>query len=207
MRRGFFSLLPVGIAIAVGLIVLVHQFISNIFLDELGSVLIAWSAIIAAFAVLLGLLNVLSVHLRRLIHHDGNVVSSVVILISAFVVFLVVLPSGGASPASAWVFRYLYQPLEASFLALLVFFIASAAYRALRAQSWETSLLVIATLVVLIGSAPIANLISPLLPAAKDWVMNVPAVAGVRGILFGVALGIIATGLRLLTGIDRQYTE
>ena len=207
MRRGFFSLLPVGIAIAVGLIVLVHQFISNIFLDELGSVLIAWSAIIAAFAVLLGLLNVLSVHLRRLIHHDGNVMSSVVILISAFVVFLVVLPSGGASPASAWVFRYLYQPLEASFLALLVFFIASAAYRALRARSWETSLLVIATLVVLIGSAPIANLISPLLPAAKDWVMNVPAVAGVRGILFGVALGIIATGLRLLSGIDRPYTE
>ncbi len=207
MRRGFFSLLPVGIAIAVGLIVLVHQFISNIFLDELGSVLIAWSAIIAAFAVLLGLLNVLSVHVRRLIHHDGNVMSSVVILISAFVVFLVVLPSGGASPASAWVFRYLYQPLEASFLALLVFFIASAAYRALRARSWETSLLVIATLVVLIGSAPIANLISPLLPAAKDWVMNVPAVAGVRGILFGVALGIIATGLRLLSGIDRPYTE
>jgi hypothetical protein len=207
MRRGFFSLFPVGIAIAVGLIVLVHQFISNIFLDELGSVLIAWSAIIAAFAVLLGLLNVLSVHVRRLIHHDGNVMSSVVILISAFVVFLVVLPSGGASPASAWVFRYLYQPLEASFLALLVFFIASAAYRALRARSWETSLLVIATLVVLIGSAPIANLISPLLPAAKDWVMNVPAVAGVRGILFGVALGIIATGLRLLSGIDRPYTE
>ncbi len=207
MRRGFFSLLPVGIAIAVGLIVLVHQFISNIFLDELGSVLIAWSAIIAAFAVLLGLLNVLSVHVRRLIHRDGNVMSSVVILISAFVVFLVVLPSGGASPASAWVFRYLYQPLEASFLALLVFFIASAAYRALRARSWETSLLVIATLVVLIGSAPIANLISPLLPAAKDWVMNVPAVAGVRGILFGVALGIIATGLRLLSGIDRPYTE
>ncbi len=207
MRRGFFSLLPVGIAIAVGLIVLVHQFISNIFLDELGSVLIAWSAIIAAFAVLLGLLNVLSVHVRRLIHHDGNVMSSVVILITALVVFLVVFPSGGASPASAWVFRYVYQPLEASFLALLVFFIASAGYRALRARTWETSLLVIATLVVLVGSAPVANLISPLLPAAKDWVMNVPAVAGVRGILFGVALGIIATGLRLLSGIDRPYSE
>ncbi len=207
MRRGFFSLLPVGIAIAVGLIVLVHQFIANLFLDELGSVLIAWSAIIAAFAVLLGLLNVLSVHVRHLIHRDGHAMNSVVILITAFVVFLVVLPSGGASPASGWVFRYVYQPLEASFLALLVFFIASAAYRALRVRTWETSLLVIATLVVLIGSAPIANLISPLLPASKDWVMNVPAVAGVRGILFGVALGVIATGLRLLSGIDRPYSE
>lgn len=207
MRRGFFSILPVGIAIAVGLIVLVHQFVANLFLDELGGVLIAWSAIIAAFAVLLGLLNVLSVHVHRLIRRDGNVLSSLVILITASVVFLVVLPSGGAGPASVWVFRYMYQPLEASFLALLVFFMASAAYRALRARTWEMALLIAAALVVLIGSAPIANLISPLFSAAKDWVMSVPAVAGVRGILFGVALGIIATGLRLLSGIDRPYSD
>jgi hypothetical protein len=207
MRRGSLSLFSVVVAIAVGLIVLAHQFIANDFLDELGGVLTAWAAIIAAFAVLLGLSNVLSVHVHRLVQRDGNAWNSAVILVTTFVVFLVVLPSGGGGPGSAWVFRYVYQPLEASFLALLVFFIATAAFRALRARTWEMAVLVLAALTVLIGSVPIANLISPLLPAAKEWVMNVPVVAGVRGILFGVALGVIATGLRLLTGIDRPYSE
>jgi len=34
---------------------------------------------------------------------------------------------------------------------------------------------------------------------------GIPAVAGARGILFGVALGTVATGLRVLMGADRPY--
>jgi hypothetical protein len=37
--------------------------------------------------------------------------------------------------------------------------------------------------------------------------MNVPVVAGQRGILIGVTLGAIATSLRLLVGIDRPFAE
>lgn len=207
MRRAFPSLIIVAVTIGVGLVVLAYQFITFPFLDALGGTLVEWGAIVAAFAVLLGLFNVLSVHTQRMVRRDGSVWSSAVILITASLVFLLVLPSGSTSPESAWVFQYIYQPLEASFLGLLVFFIATAAFRALRARTWETTLLVVAALVVLIGSVPIASLISPQLSAAKDWVMSVPTVAGVRGILFGVALGIIATGLRLLTGIDRPYSR
>lgn len=201
------QLFPVGISIGVGLVVLLHQFVSNAFLDPIGGVLIQWAALIAGFALLLGLFNLLSFHSQRVVRRADNWQWSILILISAVVVFLIVLPSGGTSPASEWVLRYLYQPLEASFLALLVFFIAAAAYRALRVRSWESTLFVVAALVVLIGAAPLSNALSPMLTSAKDWVLNVPAVAGVRGILIGVALGIILTGLRLLTGLDRPYTE
>jgi len=207
MRRGFVSLFTIILTIAVGVVVLAHQFISAPILDSVAGTLVSWAAIVAAFAVLLGLFNVLAVHIQRLFRRDGSGWNSAVILVTAFLVLLLVLPSGGISPESAWIFRYLYQPLEASFLALLVFFIATAAFRALRARTWETSLLVLAALIVLTGSAPIANLVSPQLPALKDWVMSVPTVAGVRGILLGVALGVIATGLRLLTGIDRPYSD
>lgn len=201
------QLFPVGISIGVGLVVLLHQFVTNAFLDPIGGVLIQWAALIAGFALLLGLFNLLSFHSQRVIRRVENWQWSIVILITSVVVFLIVLPSGGTSPASEWVLRYLYQPLEASFLALLVFFIAAAAYRALRVRSWESTLFVVAALIVLIGAAPLSNALSPMLTSAKDWVMNVPAVAGVRGILIGVALGIILTGLRLLTGLDRPYTE
>jgi len=201
------QLVPVAVAIAVGLLVLLGEFITNDTYADLVSILLAWGAIIAVFALLLGLANVLLYHTRRIVARDAQIPFSILILASAVVVFLLVLPSGGTGEASQWIMRYLYQPLEASFLALLVFFIGTAIYRALRVKTWEMALFAISAIVVLIGSVPFMQVVSPFIPAAREWVVNVPALAGVRGILLGVALGIIATGLRLLTGIDRPYSE
>ncbi len=201
------QLIPVGIALGVGLIVLIGQFISNSTLDSIVGVLVSWGAIVGAFALLLGLANLGMFHAGRILKRDAQMPFSILIVASALVVFLLVLPSGGAGAASQWGMRYLYQPLEASFLALLVFFIGSAVYRALRIRTWEMALFAISAIVVLVGSVPFMAVVSPLIPAAKEWVVNVPALAGVRGILLGVALGIIATGLRLLTGIDRPYSH
>lgn len=201
------QLVPVAVAIAVGLLVLLGEFITNDTYADLVSILLAWGAIIAVFALLLGLANVLLYHTRRIVARDAQMPFSILILASAVVVFLLVLPSGGTGEASQWIMRYLYQPLEASFLALLVFFIGTAIYRALRVKTWEMALFAISAIVVLIGSVPFMQVVSPFIPAAREWVVNVPALAGVRGILLGVALGIIATGLRLLTGIDRPYSE
>lgn len=201
------QLVPVAVAIAVGLLVLLGEFITNDTYADFVSVLLAWGAIIAVFALLLGLANVLLYHTRRIVARDAQMPFSILILASAVVVFLLVLPSGGTGEASQWIMRYLYQPLEASFLALLVFFIGTAIYRALRVKTWEMALFAISAIVVLIGSVPFMQVVSPFIPAAREWVVNVPALAGVRGILLGIALGIIATGLRLLTGIDRPYSE
>lgn len=201
------QLIPVGIALGVGLVVLLGQFISNSTLDSIVGVLVTWGAIVGAFALLLGLANVGMFHAGRILKRESQMPFSILILATAIIVFLLVLPSGGAGAASQWVMRYLYQPLEASFLALLVFFIGTAIYRALRIRTWEMALFAVSAVVVLVGSVPFMEVVSPLIPAAKEWVVNVPALAGVRGILLGVALGIIATGLRLLTGIDRPYSQ
>lgn len=201
------QIIPVAVAIGIGLIVLLGQFISNSTLDSIVGALIAWGAIVAAFALLLGIFNLALFHAGRILKRDAQMPFSVLTLGSAVIIFALVLPSGGAGAASQWVLRYIYQPLEASFLALLVFFIAAAIYRAMRVRTWEMALLAISAFVVLVGSVPFMQVLSPLIPAAKEWVVNVPAMAGVRGILLGVALGIIATGLRLLTGIDRPYSE
>jgi hypothetical protein len=37
------------------------------------------------------------------------------------------------------------------------------------------------------------------------WVTQVLALGGARGILIGVALGALTTGLRVLFGVDRPY--
>lgn len=201
------QLIPVGVSIGVGLVVLLGQFITNADLGAIVNALTAWAAIVAAFALLLGIANLVLFHTQRIVKRETAGLFSILILASAIFVFLLVFPGGSGGAAGQWVLRYIYQPLEASFLALLVFFIATAIYRALRVRTWETALFAISAVLVLIGSAPFMQVISPLIPSAREWVVNVPAVAGMRGIMLGVALGIIATGLRLLTGIDRPYSE
>jgi hypothetical protein len=51
---------------------------------------------------------------------------------------------------------------------------------------------------------PLADSLSLDLVGATQWVRDVPAVAGARGIMLGVALGTIATGLRIILGLERE---
>jgi hypothetical protein len=37
------------------------------------------------------------------------------------------------------------------------------------------------------------------------WIMEVPNTAGTRAITIGIALGVVATSLRILLGVDRSY--
>jgi hypothetical protein len=124
-------------------------------------------------------------------------------LISAALVGVIGFLAGLPSPEMTWIFENVYSPVQSALFALLAFFLATAAYRALRARNIETLLMVAAALIVFIGQTPLLNMWSD----AKDWILRVPAEAGVRGILMGVALGTIATGLRLLVGLDRPYSE
>ena len=99
-----------------------------------------------------------------------------------------------------WQFLYynILVSINATLFSLLAFFIASAAYRAFKARSLETSILLAAGLLVIIGQAPISNLIWPGFGAIRDWIMAFPNTAGQRGILIGAALGILAFSVRRL---------
>ena len=115
---------------------------------------------------------------------------------------------GVAMPGSAalgWLFRYVYQPLEATLGALLAFFAVSAAYRAFRVQSVEAGILLVSTLLALVVQLPVVGTLVPYLAELRVWLFAVPVTAGVRGILLGVALGTIVTSLRVLLAVDYPY--
>ena len=196
--------LPTAIAIAVGLVVLLDFFFTLPLLDFIGIEFREWTIILTGFAVLLGLVNLLQVHLSRIFRRSApNTGYSVLVLLTAATVFLIGLFFGLPSVQMDWLFNNIYIPLQGAFFALVAFFLATAAYRALRARSVETTLMLVAALIVFLGQTPLLSGLTQL----KEWVLNVPSTAGARGILLGVALGTIATGLRLIVGQDRPYSE
>ena len=206
------------VAVVIGLLVLAHIFATQTEDDLLGvsglkqsitntgSFIITLTMIIATFALLLGVVNVVTAHWHRVRTKKPGGVYSIVLLVSLTVTLLI--GSGGPTSTSAkFIFEFILQPLEATFFALLALFIATAAFRAFRVRSLETLLFVIFALIVLLGQVPISIYLWQELPVIKDWILNVPTLAGVRGILLGVALGTIATGLRILLGADQPYAD
>ncbi len=199
MRR----VVPGLIALLAGAAVLLDFFLENPLLDAVGASLLEGAVVLGACALLLGLMNLLLVHERRIRRRERGWAMSVVILVSA-VASLALGLVAWQRPAFTWFYRYLLFPLEASAGALLAFAVANAAVRAWRFGRLEGSLLALAGLVVLVGSLPVRGGLEGL-GAARDWLVAVPVLAALRGLLLGVALGAVATGLRVLLWIDRPY--
>ena len=204
-------ILPAAVAAAVGVAVLAAAFTSQPLLVEVSAYLVGTTVIIAAFALFLGLANVLRVHGRRIAQRQpGSFYSGVLIVVLLLVLALGLPPypwgpSGPSQPLVRWIFENVQAPVQASLSALLAFFVVRAAYRLLRSRNWESALMLFVAVVVLVGQVS-AGLI-PVLAVVKDWVLAVPAMAGVRGILLGVALGALLTGIRLLLGAERPYSD
>jgi len=173
--------------------------------------------ILSAFALVLGLGSLLKVHTDKIKRKRENWEYSWVLIITFIITSIIGLFGGvsgtGILPTSIGSFPFDIQtiyfnvvvPLGSTMFAMLAFFMASAAYRAFRARSTEATLLLIAGFIVMLGVLPLGNRISPHLPSFAQWIMDVPNVAGQRGILFGVALGAVATSLKIILGIERSW--
>ena len=217
MTTRFGRVLATTVAVVVGLFVLADIFISQWpgtagglkhIVASISMLLTSWLAIVVAFALFLGFFNVVSVHVGNIKTNKQPVaIYSVVLLVSLVATLIVGFTTGPNSVGSLFIFDYVLQPLEATFFALLAIFIATAAYRAFRIKDLESFFFVLFAIVVLLGQVPLGIYLWSEFPVIKDWVLNVPTLAGVRGILLGVALGTIATGLRVMLAADRPYTD
>ena len=196
------------VAMTVGLLVLADFFVNSDSVNALGLYLVRAASVVAAFALVLGMVNVLTVHLGKVYSRDRSWGYSVVLLGSMFFTLGVGFFTGGpASPQMQQLFEVVLFPLEATLFSLLGFFVVTAAFRAFRVKNFETGLFVTFAIIVLLGQVPIGAMLWDQLPVIKDWVLDVPALSGARGILLGVALGTVATGMRVLLGLDRPYVD
>src|SRR6185436_7874526 len=108
--------------------------------------------------------------------------------------------------AKMWVYFKIFAPLQATMFALLAFYVASATFRAFRARSLEATLLLVAGAVVMLGQVSLGNeWTGGLAGEVKDFLMNNFVKAAERAIVIGASFGVLATGLRIVLGLERSY--
>lgn len=201
--------LPLIITFIVGMFMLGEAFIPHWRYRVISGNMFEWGLILAAAAFLLGLINLVQVNLPKVLRRETDWGYKAIMLV-ALVATLVVGFHNGAQRldngmAYKWVFDFVFVPLNATMFALLAFYIASAAFRAFRARNVEATVLLVAAIIVMIGRVPIGEAMSERLPILVNWLMEVPNTAARRAIFIGAALGAIATGLRIILGIERSH--
>jgi len=108
--------------------------------------------------------------------------------------------------AKMWVYFKIFAPLQATMFSLLAFYVASATFRAFRARSLESTLLLVAGAVVMLGQVKIGNdLTGGTAAPVEAFLMDNFVKAAERAIAIGGSLGVLATGLRIVLGLERSY--
>jgi uncharacterized membrane protein (DUF485 family) len=172
-------------------------------------VLLQITVITAALTVIIGVLNLLAVHSLRIRRRSGGWPYSIVLIVSALaVIILTILERSNTlrDPVTPLLLENVQVSIESALSGLLVFALVYGGYRALRRGVSFWGLLFVATLlVVLAGYLPLPGL--TLLADFRQRILDLPVSAGARGILLGIALATVVTGVRVLTGQDRSYRE
>jgi len=195
-----------GFAIAFGLLVLLGYFIPLKILTDVRQVLMQLAVILAAVAVLVGVLNLLGVHWHKIRTRQKGMIYSMLLIVSLFASAVLGILLGTNNPTLDFFLQGIIIPTEAALMALLAVTLVYASARLLRRRvDLMTFIFLGVAAVILLVSAPLPFGKLPGADAVKWVITQFFAVAGTRGILIGVALGALTTGIRVLFGIDRPY--
>lgn len=219
MKFKFRAPLSTALAIGVGLIVLLGYFFGQsasgglTLLGVLRNFFLQGAVIWAAVALIVGIANLASVHLRKIQKNQQAGYSFILLLsliltvsVGIYDIFQTQFKGELNFQRLGWVFTNIQLPVETSLMAVLAISLTYAAGRLLaRRLNLISVAFVGAVLLLIIGSMPIIATQAPFLTDLRSWILGVVTVAGTRGILLGIALGTIATGIRILTGSDRPY--
>jgi hypothetical protein len=197
-----------AIAISAGIIILLGTFIPLPLLATVRLELIQWAVIVFGVAVLVGIGNLFSVHFQKIRRREKGSVYSVTLLVAMLATLFIGVMVG---PQHAWMqgaVEAIIIPVEASLMALLAVTLVYASVRLLRRRADLMSVIFLGTASLMLlasVSLPLVGEIPFLSDWIRPWLMFGPAAGGARGLLLGVALGALLTGLRALFAFDRPY--
>jgi hypothetical protein len=200
--------LSTAIAIAAGSLTLLGLLIPIDPLVTIRTRLVEWVIVLAGVAGLVAIVHLLSVHWRKMTARRNKNIHSAFLLIAFVITFITGITLNPSHPTMLRIVTHIQVPIEASLMGVLAISLTVAAIRLFQKRGgWMSIVFAISAFVFLIiGSGFLSA--SANIPVFKDVLAAVNAlpIAGARGILIGVALGSLTTGLRVLLGSDRPYS-
>lgn len=205
--------LPVALTFAIGLLILISFVVPGfslfgVSMAALRRLLVEWAVILAAGALILGFINLIVVHARR-IRQGRGVIFSVVLIASALITlglwFGSLLRNDPSNVILDGAFNLVVAPTQSALGVLLAVLLAVAGFRALQVRRTVGMFLFVLTAAVVALTQPVVPITEVLRPI-RD-VIDPITTGSLRGLLLGVALGGIAFGLRVLVGADKPQGD
>jgi len=203
---------PIILAFTIGMLMLVQFFTPAAFFKQAYNIILDWKQVVLGFTFILGTWSLIRYHYTKISRRRENWQYSYVTLAGLAATVTAALVWKTATGPYPWLFNNVQVPMQSTMFSLLAFFVASASYRAFRARTFHATLLLIAGALVMLGRVPIGAYLSGSIFGVKislveisDWVLNVPNAAAKRGIMIGVGLGMTATAIKIVLGIEQTY--
>lgn len=195
---------PVSILFLTGLLMIAARYLDVPAVGNAASAVQEWGVILSGFALGTAAINLVVVHGRN-VRSGKNVLYSVTLVVALVVMALVGIFLGTSAKPFLFLYDSLMSPMTATMFAMLAFYVASAAYRAFVVRNLDAAVLLITGVIMMLNQVGIGELIHPQFANVASWVLDVPNLAGQRGLMIGTAVGAIAISLRVLVGIDRTH--
>jgi hypothetical protein len=214
--------LPLLVSAIFGVALILQFFVPHPASKNFYNMMLDWLIIVSAFTYLIAVQSTVELHVTKIKRKVEGWQYSIIVLVSLFVTAALGIFGGAFMPTTLWMkifpsvkpsdttplmYTYLYMqmPMQSTIFSLLAFYMASAAFRSFRARSFDATLLLITAGIVTLGRVPLGEFIYKGLPDVVEWILKYPNMAAQRGILIEVQLGIIATSIKIILGIERKY--
>jgi hypothetical protein len=194
---------PVVLGFLIGMLMLIQHFTPNPWIAERYNNVLDWKQVVFGITLILGVISLFLYHWKKIERRQpgwGYSLITVAGLLFMIAVALIFTPERGPYP---WMFEHVQAPMQSTMFALLAFYVASASHRAFRARSFHAALLLTAGVVVMLGRVPLGEMLG--LHHLSSWILDYPNLAAKRGVMIGVGLGMTATAIKIILGIERTY--
>lgn len=189
----------------IGIVMLVEFFFVAPWASKVSGIIRSWTPMITAFTVLVGTANLILLHGKNISRKTAAWYKSVLLIISFVATLGLGLTLGQGSEPYKFIFDNILNATGSTMFALTAFYIGSSSFRAFRAMNLHATILLVSGALVMLGRVPVGEYVSKAMPDLAQWIMDIPNVAGQRGIMIAMGIGFVSQCLRVLLGYSRRH--